>query len=254
MSANLRVQKSWNSGRVSSRSMTRRGGRPARVGQERLDLLGRRQDADRVQVDAADELLVGAGLGGADPHPVQLGEDGPVDHVVLRDLGDLEAGDLDQVGQADVGDQVEVVGDDGHLAALLEVDEAVGVDLGDLGARRVVVADRGDVAGRCRRPCGPGRRPAASSPGRSGRGPGQDLELDGGRGVGVVLRPLGDPVVEELEGLGVPGEPQAPLVGDLAQRLAEDQAGVGGERVDPPAAGLAAEGQDSPGRAGSRGG
>ena len=32
-------------------------------------------------------------------------------------------------------------------------------------------------------------------------------------------------------------------MGELAERLAEDQAGVGGERVDPPAAGLAAEGE-----------
>ena len=71
---------------------------------------------------------------------------------------------------------------------------------------------------------------------------GQDLEPDGGRGGGVVLGPLGDPVVEEFVGLGVPRQPQPPLVGDLAQRLAEDQAGLGGHRVDPPAAGLAARG------------
>ena len=116
------------------------------VGEERLDLVGRGQDADRVEVGAADELGVGAGLGRADPHPVQLGEDRLVDHVVLRDLGDLEAGDLDQVGEPDVGDEVEVVGDDRDLAAGLEGDVAVGVDVGDLGVRRVVVADRRDVA------------------------------------------------------------------------------------------------------------
>ena len=60
----------------------------------------------------------------------------------------LEAGDLDQVGQPDVGDEVEVVGDDRDLAPVLEPDVRVGVDLGDLGAGRVVVADRRHVADR----------------------------------------------------------------------------------------------------------
>ena len=86
--------------------------------------------------------------------------------VVLRDLGDLEAGHLDQVGQPDVGDEVEVVGDDGDLAARLEGDVAVGVDLGDLGVRRVVVADRRDVADGAVGVVDAGRRAAGSSPGR----------------------------------------------------------------------------------------
>ena len=59
-----------------------------------------------------------------------------------------ETRDLDQMGEPDVGDQVEVMGDDRDLAPVLEDDIAVGVDLGDLGVRRVVVADRRDVAGR----------------------------------------------------------------------------------------------------------
>ena len=83
---------------------------------------------------------------GADPHAVELREDGPVDHVVLGDLGLDEARHLDQVGQSDVGHQVEVVGDDGDLAAGLEADVAVGVDLGDRRVGRVVIADRRDVA------------------------------------------------------------------------------------------------------------
>ena len=115
-------------------------------GQELLDLPGRGQDPDRVEVDPADELLVGAQLRRADPHPVELGEDGAIDHVVLGNLRQLEAGHLDQVGEPDVRDQVEVVGDDGDLAPVLEPDERVGVDLGDVGAGRVVVADRGHVA------------------------------------------------------------------------------------------------------------
>ena len=111
------------------------------------------------------------------------------------------------------------------LAARLEGDVAVGVDVGDLGVRRVVVADRGDVAGRA-----VGQWTQDDELLRLGRGvqdpgAGQDLEPDGGGGVGVVLGPLGDPVVEELVGLGAAGQPQAPLVGELAQRLAEDQAG-----------------------------
>ena len=42
-----------------------------------------------------------------------------------------EAGHLDQVGQPDVGHEIEVVGDDRDLAARLEANVAVGVDLGD---------------------------------------------------------------------------------------------------------------------------
>ena len=53
------------------------------IRQERSHLVGRGQDAEDVEVDAADELAVGAELGRADPHPVELREDGPVDHVVL---------------------------------------------------------------------------------------------------------------------------------------------------------------------------
>ena len=120
----------------------------AGVGQERLDLLGRGEDPHGVERGPAEELGVGANLGRADPHPVQLGEDRAVDRVVRGDFREPEPGDLDQVRQADVGDEVEVVGDDRDLAPVLEADEAVGIDVGDLGVGRVVVADRGHVAGR----------------------------------------------------------------------------------------------------------
>ena len=48
---------------------------------------------------------------------------------------------------------------------------------------------------------------------------GEDLQPHGRRGRRVVLGPFLDPVVQELEGLGVSVEPQAPLVRDLAQGL-----------------------------------
>ena len=47
--------------------------------------------------------------------------------------------------------------------------------------------------------------------------------------------------MEEFVGLGAARQPQSPLVRDFAQGLAQDQAGLGGDRVDPPAAGLARE-------------
>ena len=43
-----------------------------RLGQERIDFLGRRQDAQHVEVDPPDELAVGADLGRLDPHLVEL--------------------------------------------------------------------------------------------------------------------------------------------------------------------------------------
>ena len=60
----------------------------------------------------------------------------------------LEAGDIDQVRQPDVGDEIQVMGDDRDFAPALEPDVAVGVNLGDVGVGRVVVADRGHVADR----------------------------------------------------------------------------------------------------------
>ena len=40
------------------------------------------------------------------------------------------------------------MGDHGDLAPVLEPDECLGIDLGDLGAGRIVVADGGHVADR----------------------------------------------------------------------------------------------------------
>ena len=60
----------------------------------------------------------------------------------------VEAGNLHQVHQPDGGDQVEIVSDHRDLAPALEPDERLGIDLGDLGAGRIVVADGGHVADR----------------------------------------------------------------------------------------------------------
>ena len=54
---------------------------------------------------------------GLDPHLVELLEDGLVDHVVSGNLGLHEPGHVDQVGQPDIGHEVQVVGDDRDLAA-----------------------------------------------------------------------------------------------------------------------------------------
>ncbi len=52
-----------------------------------------------------------------------------------------------------------------------------------------------------------------------------------------------DPVAQELVALGTAGEPQSSLVGDLAERLGEQQAALGGHDIDAAAARIAAEGQ-----------
>ena len=145
------------------------------------------------------------------------------------------------MSQADVRHQIEVVGDDRDLAARLEADVSLGIHLGDLRVGRVVVADRRDVASG---PVGVAdlgdellrRRGCHQHPAL-----GEDLELHGGGAAGIVLRPFGDPVVQEFVGLRVPRHPQPTLVGHLAQGLAEHQAGPGGHRIDPPPAGLARE-------------
>ncbi len=143
--------------------------------------------------------------------------------------------------QPDIGDEVEVVGDDRGFATLLECHEAVDVHLGDLGVRRVVVADRGDVTDRA-------VGVMDQNDGLLGLGwrvenavSGQDLELDRLRGRGIILGAFGDPVAEKFIGLGSASQPETALVGDLAERLAEDHAGVGIEGVDPSPAGLPAE-------------
>ncbi len=101
------------------------------VGQEGTHFFGRGQHAQHVEVDAPDEFSVGAELGRPDPHLVELLEDGLVDHVVSGNLGLDKARNVDQVGQPDVGHEVQVMGDDRDFAARLEANVAVGVDLGD---------------------------------------------------------------------------------------------------------------------------
>ena len=67
---------------------------------------------------------------------------------------------------------------------------------------------------------------------------GQDLEPDRRRGRRVVLGPFLDPVVQEFEALGIAGQPQAAFVRNLPQRLPQDEAGLGGHRVDSAAGDL----------------
>lgn len=52
-----------------------------------------------------------------------------------------------------------------------------------------------------------------------------------------------DPVAQQLVALGTAAQPQPSLVGDLAERLGEQQAALGSHDVDAAAARLAAEGQ-----------
>ena len=207
-------------------------------------LLGCGQDADRVEIDPANEFLVRADFGRADPHPVELGEDGPVNHVVLGNLGDLESGHVDQVSEPNGRHEVEIVGDDGGLAAVLEADVAARVNLGDIGARGIVIADRCHVTRRSIGQAKPHDKLLAGGRSVQDARLGQDLERQSRRRGGVVLGAFLDPVMDKLVALAVSRQPQSPLVGNFAEWLAEQEAGVGGQEVDSPAASFPAQGQE----------
>ena len=123
----------------------------------------------------------------------------------------------------------------------LERDEAVGVDVGDLGVGRVVVADRGDVPRAAVRVADDHARLLGPGGGVQDPRARQDLEPDGRRGARVVLRPFLHPVAEVLVRLGVAEQPEAALVGDLAERLAEEDARLRRHDVDPSTGGFPGE-------------
>ena len=89
-------------------------------GYEFLHFLGRWQNPDRVEVDPAKEFLVGARPRRADPHTVELAEDRIVDHVITWNLSRSEAWHFDQMGEPDVGHEIEVMGNHRDLAPILE--------------------------------------------------------------------------------------------------------------------------------------
>ena len=129
-SAHLLTQISENSLRPSSSSISSArfvgGGR----GHEAVVLLGGRDEADDVEVDAADEDLVGAEFRGGDPQLLELGGDQGVDviRVGLGGVLELEALGQDEDLRAD-GVGLEA-GHDERLAAGPGGDEAVGADGG----------------------------------------------------------------------------------------------------------------------------
>jgi len=216
----------------------------ARIVKEGAHLLGRGKRADRVQIDAAEELRVARQVRRDHVQPLQPPEHQAVDVV---GLGDLRVGEarLRLVGDEDAnGHDVAAVGDDeGGVAGAVRLDPAQVRDLGDGVVVGAVLAQMGDVlAGVVRER-------------------GEDLELGGlaglldddlGRGdadgrhvarAGGAPRALGDPCAEHAVLPGGLAEPRQPAVLHLAGGLQQQQAAVGPGQVDSPSLAVANQGR-----------
>ena len=205
------------------------------IGEERPDLFGGREPADRVEEDAADEGGVVAGRGGLEVELLELGENEGVDEVgpggggkggggnVVGEGGD-DAGDADPRGEPG-GDGPGAVADCRDGAS--EIGRGGRVDGGHRFVGGGKARPAGDVAGGAVGVAGgdgePGRAIFLKGDLRWG-----DIDPDegllGGGGAGAAG---GDPGGQE----GVIGacrvEPQASFVGDGHRRLGEEEARAG---------------------------
>ena len=94
--------------------------------------LGRgRQHTAHVHIHAADKFLVGTQVRGQDIEHLQLGEDVLIDVVVFGRIAPLEAVLGLEVRQPHGDHFVQKAAQDGHLPALAELDQAVGLHRGD---------------------------------------------------------------------------------------------------------------------------
>ena len=75
-------------------------------------------------IGAAEEFLIGAQVGRQDVEHFQLGEDVLVDVVVFRRVGPLEARLGLEIGEPNRDQLLQIAAQDGHFAALAELDQA----------------------------------------------------------------------------------------------------------------------------------
>ena len=197
-SAHFRAQKSTYSGRSSSASISRARLSGRAVVEERDDLLGRGDEADHVEVDAAAELGVVAQLRRGDAQQLQLGEDVPVDEVVLGRIDPDQPRHRLAEDEPAGGDEVLERDQDGRLAPLLLDDASLVVDARDGGVGRAVAGQARHVAGRAVGEPGPDDELLLArgivQHARRGRHVQPDQR---GRVRGIGPEPLGHPVAED---------------------------------------------------------
>src|SRR5205807_2290571 len=139
----------------------------------------RRQRADGVDGDAAQELLVGAQFARHDVEALQLGEDLAVDEVDFVYLRIDEAGGgLQRHHDADGEDVASIADDHGGVAGLPRLDLAEVIDRDDGLVVGAIVTKSGDVLGGAVREGGL----HAQLAGEAGPGEGKLGRLDGDAG------------------------------------------------------------------------
>jgi len=208
------------------------------IGQERPGLGGGRQFAGHVQGCPAKEGGVVGQLGGRNSQLAQPGQNVMVDEIVWRNFGPgaLQVMRNDDGGQGRVGTEAD---DERRFANTAGGDLPVRGHGRDDGVEGLVGAEAGDVLGGavrelCLDPQSVGFPCFGLATDGFDAKKGHPRLLDG-----VELGPARDPAAKDLVFGTARRHAPATLVGGLPGRLAEQQAGVGVDDVQPPAGGAA---------------
>ncbi len=196
-----------------------------RIGQKRFDLLRRGQNADHVQMDAADELAISTQGRRLDLQQLELFVDQRVDVVLLWRIRPAESLDVAQERQRRRGQFFQVADHDHGFAPIAGHDQAPGRDAGHAAGRTGVDRQTSDVAHRavgkmCHdRKLLRMRRPMHGPLWRV------NLDLAANRCVGrIALATAGDPVVQDFIRRILGSQPPAAAVRNFQQRLGQQQA------------------------------
>ena len=214
----------------------------AGVGHEVADFLRRRQRADGVDGNPAQELVVAGEIAGNDVEPLQFGENLMVDVVDFGHFRVMEIRRGFHRRQDAHGHHIAAVDDDdGRVAGPQRLDLAERIDLYHGVVVGAEIAKGRDVF---LRPVAEGRLDA-ELPAQAGLGKRVFRRVDGdGSDVAAALAPFGplhDPFPQQLVDPGSLGESDLAAVGHLAGRLEKQQAGVRVGAVDAPAFHVAGE-------------
>ena len=200
------------------------------VGEKRSDFFGRRQRADEIERDPAQEFSIRRRARGRDADGAELGVDFAVDQVGRGNLGndDRPSGRNEDAGGRD---QAVVGGDHGGVAGSPAAHNSRRRQVGDVRVPDAEVAERGDVGFGA---VGESRDDRDAS-GRAGtfkarfRRP--DLDGSGGGPRRFAPRAAGDPGADDTVFPRAGRKPPTSLVRHLPSGLQQDQAAVGLEHA-----------------------
>ena len=202
------------------------------VGEEGLDLVGCRRQTGQVEMDAADEFLVGAKLARLEFHAFPFRGDEIVDLAPALGGFPGEALAVAHHRQGGGGIGAFVAGEDGGLAAADGVEQAELVVLGDLGVAGFKVGLEGDVARLAIGVAGDDAELLATAEILDDGIFREEFDRGDLRGLCVELCPRSDPLADDVVIARVVIGQHACLVGNGTGRLEQHQRIIGRGEID----------------------